>query len=323
MENFQDKISNYLASQRKSWAPACNYAFNSGHPCARHLVYCRLNWQEKLMPSPTTLLIFREGEIHEKAVLQLLSDSGIQIVETQRPFEISQIQLRGKIDGQIKTDEGLIPAEIKSMNPNTFSKIDSIQDMLNHKMSYVRGYVTQMQIYLFGLHKEKGLFILKNKVTGELKFIECPIDYEYAEKEWKKLELVNMHVAAGTYPERIEDRSECKRCDFRHICLPDEVSETLNIEDSPELLEKLEVRNSLENQAKQFERIDKEVKEIFKQKPTGAYLIGGKYQVETKTQKRTEYVIPKEIKEQYKGTKEIIMTDITPLNGTHDLSEDN
>ena len=311
---IQEKINNYLLSERKSWAPAANYAYNSGHPCARNLVYCRLNWQEKSLPSTKTLLIFREGDLHEKAVIQLLTDSGVDLVETQRPFELKQIQLRGKIDGKIKDENGkLIPCEIKSMNPFDFEKINSIDDMKEYSKVWIRGYVSQMMIYLLGMEKEAGVFILKNKVNGELKFIPCILDYEYAEKDWKKLELVNQHVAAGTYPERIQDRTVCRYCDFRQICLPDENSDVLNLVDNAELLEALEEREAVKGDANKFEALDKKVKEVLKSLADGVHLVSGKFQVKINNQERKFYNVPDEIKSKYEESKTITVIKIDAL----------
>ncbi len=313
MVDFNAKIAEYLASQRKSWQPAGNYAYNAGHPCARHLVYQRLNWQEKPLLGTTTLLIFREGDLHEKAVLQLLTDAGIEVVETQRPFEIKEIQLRGRIDGRTKIDDRKVPTEIKSMNPHDFEKINSGEDMLASTKVWIRGYMTQMMLYLLGMNEEEGLFILKNKVNGELKFIIVKLDYEYAEKEWKKLESVNKHVAASTYPDRIEDRSVCVRCDFRHLCLPDEASDVLAISDDAELVSLLEEREKLRDVAKDYEAIDKRVKELLEPQPAGTYLVGGKFQVKISSYETTIYAIPPDVKEQFKQKETRFKTLITPV----------
>lgn len=314
MINIPQKIEEYLSKERKIWAPSGNNAFNSGHPCARHLVYYRLNWKDKILPGTRSLLIFREGNLHEKAVIQLLSDAGIDVIETQRPFEIPQLQLRGKIDGQIKLNGTYYPTEIKSMNPFDFEKINSIEDMLNSTKFYIRGYVTQMMIYLLGMNQDTGLFLLKNKTSGEIKQILCPIDYEYAEKEWKKLESVNKHVSEGTYPERITDRSVCQYCDFRHICLPDEESDSLKIEDNPELLELLEQRESLKAAAKSYEAVDKKLKKYWENLQEGNHLVGGKFQVAISTYNRKIYPVPQEIKKEYEEVKPVSKTVITKLS---------
>ena len=313
--NFVQKIENYLQGQRKSYAPRCNYAYNSGHPCARNLVYNRLNWQEKALTSTNSLLIFREGNLHEEAVIKLLLESGIRIIETQRPFEIPQIQLSGKIDGQILDEETgkKFPCEIKSMNPYDFEAINSLEDMKKSTKVWIRGYVTQMMIYLLGLNTESGIFILKNKVNGMLKFVLCPIDYEYAEKEFKKLELVNKHVSEGTYPDRIQDRTVCQYCDFKHLCLPDENSEAINFIDDTELLDLLDEREKLKESAKNYEAIDKKIKDRLESASEGVHLVGGKFQLKVQLVDRKFANVPEDIKKQFEETKTSTRVTITAL----------
>jgi hypothetical protein len=311
-----EKIKNYLVSERKTYAPSANYAYNCGSPCARSLVYNRLAWDQKALPPPEKILIFREGDLHEKAVIQLLMDAGIEIIETQRPFEIKQIQLRGKIDGRIRWEGKLLPTEIKSMNPYDWEKINTIEDIKTHMKIWIRGYYSQMQMYLFGMNETLGLFLLKNKVTGQLKDIMCPIDFEYAEKDWKKLELVNKHVEEQTYPERVQDRSVCRFCDFRHICLPDEVSDALNISDDPELLQLLERREALAKASAEYDKLDEKIKkDYFKGKPVGDYLVSGKYQVHISSYTRKSYAVPDEVKKQYEEVKPYQKVEITALKG--------
>lgn len=314
METLENRIKSFLEKSRNGYQPTANYASTSGHPCSRKLVYDRLNWDEKLLPDVSRILIFREGNVHEDAVIKLLLESGIRIIETQRPFEISQIQLRGKIDGKIEVDDGkYLPCEIKSMNPFDFEKVDSLDDMKNSTKVWIRGWVAQMMAYLLGMNYEEGMFLLKNKVNGALKFILCKIDFEYAEKEWKKLELVNKCVKDKTYPDRISDRSVCQYCDFRHICLPDEQSDSINIVDNEELLELLDARDRLKNASKEYEAIDKKLKAYWTKLSEGSHLVGGKYQVKVTLYDRKFVNLPEEIKKKYEETKTIQKTTITKL----------
>jgi len=314
MINIIEKISEHLQKERKSWAPACNYASSAGHPCARKLVYDRLNWREKLLPEPTKLLIFREGNLHEEAVLRLLSDVGLQIVETQRPFEWEQLQVRGRIDGRLKENGRLIPVEIKSSNSYDFEALNTQEDLLNSSKWWVRGYLGQFQLYLLMANEPDGIMLIKDKQSGRIKQINIVLDYEYAEKIAKKLELVNDCVENKTYPERIIDRSVCQYCDFRHICLPDEESEQIEITDNEEILELLEERERLKDAAKDYEKVDKKLKDAyFKNMKDGTYLVDGKFQVKISPYSRTIYSVPAEIKEQYKESMEYNRIIITKL----------
>jgi CRISPR/Cas system-associated exonuclease Cas4 (RecB family) len=313
MLNIVQKVTEYLQGERKGFAPACNYASQAGHPCARKLVYDRLNWQEKLLPEPAKLMIFREGNLHEEAVIRLLQDAGLQVVETQRPFSWDELQVRGRLDGRIKDEGRLIPLEVKSSNSYDFDKINTKDDLKTSAKVWIRGYLDQIQLYLLMANEPEGILLLKNKQTGQLKQIYIDIDFEYAEQIAKKLELVNKHVATKTYPERITDRSVCQYCDFRHICLPDEASEQINLDSDPELLELLEQRERLKDSAKEYEAVDDRLKEYWKRTAEGTYLVGGKYQVKLKVCKRTFCNPPPEIKKQYEESTEYMRATITKL----------
>lgn len=313
MINIIQQVEEHLQKERRGYAPACNYASSAGHPCARKLVYDRLNWQEKLLPDTRTLLVFREGNLHEEAVMRLLQDSGFNIIETQRPFEWPELQVRGRIDGRIKFNGQNIPIEIKSINSYGFESINTIEDMRNSSKFWERGYYDQFQLYLFMTNEPEGIMLFKDKQSGRLKQLTIPIDYEYAEQVAKKLELVNKHVAEQTYPDRISDRNVCQYCDFRHICLPDEESEQIEITDNQELLELLEQREALKEAAKDYETVDKKLKEYWKRMEEDTYLVGGKFQVKLKICSRTFYAVPDDIKEQYKDQSEYTRATITKI----------
>lgn len=311
--NLRQTIEDYLKKERKGYAPACNYASGAGHPCARKLVYDRLNWQEKLLPNARTLMIFRDGNMHEGAVLRLLQDAGLTIEETQRPFEWPELQVRGRLDGRIRNNGSKIPLEVKSSNSFTWDSVNSQEDLKNASKYWVQGYYAQMQLYLFMANEEEGILLLKNKQTGQLKEIAVTIDYDYAEQIAQKLELVNKHVAARTYPERVSDRTVCQYCDFRHICLPDEESGQINIESDEELVELLEEREHLRDAAKEYDKVDKKLKEYWKKMEVGTYLIGARFQVKIIRYARTVYNIPDVVKEPYKDSTEYVKATITAV----------
>jgi len=313
LPNIVQSVYDHLGTQRKGWAPSGNYASQVGHPCARSLVYQRLNWNEKLLPSPSKLLIFRDGNTHETDIIKLLGEAGIQVIEQQRPFDWKELELRGKIDGRIKVDGKNIPLEIKSINPYDFEKINTVQDLLNSPKPWTQGYVAQMMIYLLMMNEQEGIMLFKNKATGALKQVNVSLDYAYAEGVCKKLEIVNKHIKDGTYPERITDRAVCQFCDFKHLCLADEVSESINITDDPEITDLIEQREALKPQAKAFEEADEQLKAIWKTKEAGTYLVGGKFQVKISTYKRAFFNVPEDIKAKYKEETEHTKAIITVL----------
>lgn len=307
------QFETFVESQIKVFPQHVNRASSAGHPCTRHLVYCRLNSLERSKINVGTALIFREGNIQEKAVLDGFSEAGIKIQEQQRSFEWRKYQVTGHIDGMLAVDGDTYPIEIKSMNPFTWKKIKGVDDVKNNPAYYVRGYYDQMQLYLLMSEKPEGVIILKDKVSGQLKQIRIELDYAYAELLIQKLEAVNKCVEANIYPDRIEDKSVCGYCDFKHICLPDEAFEAMELDNSEELLELLELRESLMDSAKSYEEVDEQLKEIWRRTKEGTYLVSGKFQVKVKEVRSSLFAVPPEIKQQYKEERTFTRAWVTKL----------
>lgn len=313
MINIIDKVTDYLQKERNIRPCYINNASKVGFPCARSLVYRRLNWKDQALPDTGLMYIFQEGNTHERAVVRLLLDAGIEVIESQRTLDWPDIQASGHIDGQVKVDGESMPIEIKSSNQFTWEKLNSQEDLKASDKIWVKNWYGQLQLYLWMMSQPRMILLLKNKQSGQLKQVDITIDMDYSDKLVKKLLLVNEHVAAETYPDRISDRTICQYCDFRHICLPDEDSEQIEITDNPELLELLEERESLKQPAKDYEAVDKKLKEYWKRTESGTYLVGGKFQVKLSMYKRTIYTVPPEIKEQYKDSMEYSRATITAI----------
>jgi CRISPR/Cas system-associated exonuclease Cas4 (RecB family) len=240
-------------------------------------------------------------------------DADINIQESQRAFEWKEYELTGKIDGKLQVNEKDYPVEFKSMSPANFDKLNYSDDIKNSFTYYVQGYFTQIQLYLLMNNTDEGIIFLKNKVNGRIKQINIALDYEYSEALLKKLERVNAHVKAKTYPDRVDDRKPCQSCAFRHICLPDEASASIQIEDSVELYETLERREALKAAAKEFEELDDKAKGMCKTKQDGEYLVAGEFQVKVKTQERKFFNPPPEEKAKWEEKKPVTVVSITAL----------
>jgi len=219
-----EKILEAKKAKIKQWPVNANRASELGHECLRYLVLNRTRWQEKGLYDARLQMIFDMGKAVEDMVCQDLKEAGFTIVEQQRPFSWPQYQITGSIDFKLAIDGQTYPAEIKSAAPHPFASINSVEDMLKHKYPYMRRYPAQLTLYLLMDGKEKGLFLFKNKSSGELKEIWMDLDYEFAESLVQKAEVINNHVAGGTLPEPIEYQDDiCGECAFAHICLPERI----------------------------------------------------------------------------------------------------
>lgn len=274
-----EKIEDLKRSRIKQWPVRSNRASDMGHECERYLVLNRTRWQEKSLHDVRLQFIFDEGNLHEGALLRDLQDAGLTIIEQQRAFEWPEYQITGHVDAKLSDNGKVIPLEIKSASPFSFQSINSAQDLYNGKYHYLRKYPAQMTLYLLMDNKEEGLFIFKNKVTGELKEILLSLDYDFGEQLLKKAESINKHIADGTLPECMPyDEEICGECPFVHICLPEVKRDALELETDPELENKLNRYFELKPNKAEYDRLDKELKAKFKEKEKiimGSYLITG------------------------------------------------
>ena len=292
-----EKVLEAKARKIKQWPVNSNRASELGNECLKYLVLNRTRWEEKTLHNAKLQMIFDMGKMVEESVMQDLREAGFVIVEQQRPFSWAKYQITGSIDGKIVIDGKTYPTEIKSAAPFSFNSINSIEDMKRHKWHYMRKYPAQLTLYLLMDGKDRGLFIFKNKSTGELKEIFLDLDYDFAESLIKKAEAINKHVAEGTLPEPMEYSEEiCADCPFVHLCLPDRIGKEVEIVEDGRLLELLNRYAELKPVAKEYEDVDSQIKKLVEGREK---IIVGNFFIEGKWVDRKVYNIPTEIKNQY------------------------
>lgn len=274
------------------------YAVPSLDGCIRRGVYERTNWGDKKLFSVDTIMIFDEGDRQERAVLEDLAKANFPIIEQQSAFVIKNkagdIIISGHLDGKIictDNETGVVsavPIEIKSMHPNIFQGVNSLADF--KKKSWTKAYLAQMTVYLLGNNMSLGLFILKNKSSGQLKQIVMDLDYELGEDCLKTAELIEEYVKNKELPDRIENRDTCKDCPFGHICLPDlDFGQEIEVADDPSFEEKLDRYFELKENAAESDKLyDDIIHPRCKATAKDGFLnmLLGKYQLEGKTDKK-------------------------------------
>ena len=214
-------------------ASGLGYAVPVLEGCLRRGVYERTKWEEKELPDERLLVIFGEGNLHEKAIMADLAAAGIQIIEQQGAFEWKEYQISGHIDGALIVEGKAVPVEIKSSAPSSFDAIHCFEDL--KKKSWLRSYMCQISLYMLFKNIDQGIMLFKNKSTGQLKQINVQLDYELAEACIKAAETINKHIADKTLPDRITNRETCRDCPFKLTCLPEiNFGTELKIADDPE-----------------------------------------------------------------------------------------
>jgi CRISPR/Cas system-associated exonuclease Cas4 (RecB family) len=303
-----EKILEAKAAKIKQYPVHANRASELGHQCLRYLVLNRTRWQEKTLYDAKLQMIFDMGRAVEDLVTQDLREAGFTIVEQQRPFSWAEYQITGSIDCKIAIDGQVYPAEIKSAASHSFDSINSIEDMKRHKYHYMRKYPAQLTLYLLMDNKDKGVFLFKNKSTGELKEIWMDLDYNFGESLIQKAEAINKHVAEGTLPEPMEYNEDiCGDCGYAHICMPERIGKEVEISDNTELLGLLMRYETLKPGAKEFDEVNDRINKLVEGREkilVGDFFITGKWV------SRATYDIPPEIKQQYKGESKSWKKDI-------------
>ena len=276
--------------------PRRNSILSDISECSRQMVYSVLDWDKRPAAGPDLQARFEAGKTFERDVVRELMDMGSQFEQSQSPVQIKNragdLIATGKIDGFIKWEGVRVPVEIKSMHPQIFQSIKSVEDF--QKKPWLRKYTRQLQMYMFGNSCEWGLFIVGD-LLGHWKMLPLALDYGEAESILQRLERVHEDIKSKRYPDRIVyDQSICGKCPFSAICLQDVVNREAEIIDSAEWDAKLERHEELKPLAKEFDDIHENIKESFSGKEKS--IVSGRWLVQSIPSKRTAYEIPDDVK---------------------------
>lgn len=318
IDDIVEKRKKFLQSKIKRY-PANVFRASDITDCDRYMVYSILNWQDRKLHDEGLQAIFERGNKEEREVKKDLSDIGYEIIESQMPGEIKnragEVICRYHIDGKFNLNGEGLPVEIKSCNMNTWNAIKNLDSL--QKKPLHRKYLRQMQVYLFGNDKEKGIIIFTD-LQGHYKLL--PVYLDLGECEWilQRLERNWDYVKKKDYPKGVEwEKGICEKCAFVHVCLPSIINKPANIIDSPELEEKLERHTELEPLVDEWEELDKEIKKPYKDADEALVtLVGSNWQIyskKTKSQKwrkDTPGDIKKKWQEEYTKTQFVKIIDL-------------
>lgn len=306
---------------KPAWPVTSNWASKLAHPCERWLYHNRVNWEEREQRDWKG--IGELGEIlHDKWKRDMIS-KGYQIIHAEVPLSAklrNDLIISGKIDGRIGKDV-IRPSlyEFKSMNPYDYEKINTWDDILNHKKDYIRTYAGQITIYLFDQNEEVGLLVIMNKSTLEWKWIIVYLEYELAEWMLQRAERVNKAVIKKEPPDRIPFGKTCESCEYKAVCLPDILNSGIEMIDNERLQFLLEEREKLKVAHSDYENIDDEAKTMAKAVGKN-FMCGTDWMVEfrNRTSRRIDTkAIPAEVRSQYEVETKTQNIIFVPLNFGH------
>jgi hypothetical protein len=309
--NHADALAQELARRRRESIlklqrsdPQHNPRASNIHDCARNIAYQVLDWEKKKPFDEWLLARFEEGRRQEKAVIDEIRADGFDVIDQDvngqltiavpeqngAEFRRGEV-LTGRIDGMIKWEGQWLPLEVKSLNPNIFNSVKSLEDF--SKKPIFRRYLRQMQVYLFGRNAEQGLFALSDCLGHR---IYLPVYLDYGEAEWilQHLERAARAIKKREYPDRIPYDSElCGKCQFAHICLPDVINAPAAMIDNPALEADLDRHEQIKELASEYRELHDKIKNTFE--GIEKAVVGGRFLVQNVPSKRVTYEIPAEI----------------------------
>ena len=290
---IERKISAFVNSEIKVYPVNNLRASNIGHPCERYLYLLIQHWEEQQPHDEGLQNIFDFGNSVEEYTIKKLKDSGLEIITpTQRSWKVENPLITGREDIRIKDPEDgqLYPAEIKGLSPFEWERLNSIEDFYNSKRYYVRGYPSQLLTYCWKFEKEKGFFVLTNKLTGKIKIIEVPFDWDRADALLKKGERIYKALSdktGKTVPAACDDITVCEECAMRHLCSAAIERPEMDIDDG-ELEDLIDRKGELAAAYKEYNDTNEKIKAAVGDRDK---VLAGKYVVTAKNIEKKEYVV--------------------------------
>ena len=231
---------------------------------------------------------------------------GTQTVVTKDNL-LDKCNITGTIDGfvQVEVEVGMTDGttskrgkmwateaviDIKTSSPHVFAMLSDYDSL--SRFPWTRKYRGQIMLYALAHNIEHCILWFVNKTNlFDHKIIEFPLDYGYAERLLQKAELVNLHVEANTFPEKLNQPDECSRCDFAHICMPDIIgqSENWDMSENQELQELLDERQLIAVAGRRFAGIERRLKDMLVK---GRTKLCGGWLIEWTSHEKSGYTVP-------------------------------
>jgi predicted phage-related endonuclease len=263
------------------------------HPCERRLVLLR----QTPLPIKQAKKFFDVGNEFEEVALKRLLKV-VPVKAYQMPIINEELDMKGVVDIVLETGDFI---EIKS-TANEYV-LDSFGIYESNQLT--KKYYYQVQAYILLLQREHGIFYVIDRRSGEDYFFDVEKDQAVIDEIKERAIHVKEHLQKGTLPKSIEQFDLCRACPFYFQCYPEEAKIAVRtVEVSPDFMKKLEIYYAIKSKLKQYEQLEKELKEELKEWDAGTYKIGDKIIKITEYQ-RAFYNIPDEIKKQYVEYKPI------------------
>ena len=219
-----------------------------------------------------------------------LEAMGAEVTQRERDYLDRVYELSAHSDARVRMPgwPRALTAEVKGLNPYTAESIETIEDLRNSHQEWVRKYYDQLQVYLHFDQGEAGIFVLLNKVSGQITFIDCRRDQARIDELLAKAARIRDAVRANEPPERRESE-DCARCPFTAVCGPGRVNPgAVQIIDSEEAEALIARKLELADAKSEADGIDRRLKKILPEVPE---LIVGRFAVRAKQVSRAGFTV--------------------------------
>lgn len=290
---ISDSIRKEVESRIKVYP--CNNlrASNIGHPCERYLYLLIKHWDQQEPHNYGLQNIFDLGNTIEAYTIEKIKAAGYELLTPADGkagnWKVENPLITGRDDLRIKdpADGQLYPVEIKGLSPYEWDKLNSVDDFYTSKKHYVRAYPSQLLVYMWRFEKMKGFFALTNKLTGQIKIIELPFDWDRADVLLKKAERIYRALTDKVPPSACEDISVCERCSLVHICTAVHSRTEADIDDG-ELEELIDKKMELAPAYREYNDVRDEIKKCVGERET---VITGRYVVRAQIINKQGYTV--------------------------------
>jgi hypothetical protein len=289
-----------------------NWASEIHHPCLLHLVYCRTRWRERQMMDLDGEYRTETGKKEEKDLLRKIELAGYDVEDQQARFESPELHLVCKVDAMLRVDREKYPIEAKTVNPNYWDQLRTIEDVKTSRRWWLNKITSQLNCEIYLSKKEMGFLglVTFGKRPRILPMVRDP---QLWSLDSMKAGKVNEHVERGTFPEPMPyDAQVCGMCDFNHVCpVVKELPETW-IAVSREETIKLNWYLDLKKQRDSFNELHAEL--VGNQEKPGVYFgknaLEGDIEISSTTQRRKKVKVPKEIRDKFSEDYDLTITTI-------------
>jgi hypothetical protein len=266
--------------------------------CARKVQNGIRHWEKRpLFDDYVGARLERGSQVEELIITPALMQMGLKVSQGQRACSVKNAAgdtiCTGHIDGRIAWQGYDVVFEVKTMHPNLFARMKTVEDMLRNQWAF--RYPNQLLTYMTAYEEPCGMFIIDD-CLGHQRYIPiCLDDYRSVVADWLSTcdDVVKANKAGEDLPYHA-DPTECRSCWCFEagVCTPplDFGESGIQLLASDTLIEALEEMEDTQEAHRAYGRAERVLSKHLKEEPDGIKVVGP-FRVETETKDRAGYTV--------------------------------